>query len=86
MEDGALPRKYVTIGHSVGANVESAPFLRDSFSEAGHGRLRSGIVGLADVAVEACDGGNVDDGTVGEAVVSLKVSCQISMHLLGRVR
>lgn len=51
-------------GDSVGADAERAPLLCDGLGETEYGGLCSGVVGLANVSVQAGRGGDVDDGAV----------------------
>ena len=48
----------------VSAYAVRAPLLRDGLGEADDGCFRGGVVGLADVAVQAGGGGDVDYGPV----------------------
>jgi hypothetical protein len=51
-------------GNCIGAHAIHAPLLRDGLCDAKDGGLRSCIVHLADVTVEARGGGDIDDGAV----------------------
>jgi hypothetical protein len=48
----------------VSTDAVRAPLLRDGLGEADDGCFRGGVIGLADVAVQAGGGGDVDYGPV----------------------
>lgn len=60
----SLPGVNQTKGDSVGTNTERTPLLGDGLCETNNSRLRSSVVGLANISVQARGGGDIDDGAV----------------------
>lgn len=72
-----------TKGNGVSADTERTPLFRDGLGHAQNGGFGSGVVGLADVAVETGGRGDVDDGAVLGVVglVGYKVSMNTEQNL-----
>jgi hypothetical protein len=63
-EEGGAPGVDEPVRDGVRADVERAPLLRDGLREADDGGLRRGVVGLADVPVQAARRRHLQDAPV----------------------
>lgn len=59
-----IPCMNQPVRHGIRTHAERPPFFRDGLRETDHSGFGSGVVGLADVPVQAAGGGDVDDGAV----------------------